>query len=466
MLNNGADINDMSMSQHNSFTKITGNDIWLPGPVLDTNSININTVFTGGAASTTQNTIETYTIDNVVGTNNNYRVGGSNQTVTDSDVDGSTVLILGGLSSTTLNTASGNDTVTINGGSTGITVDTNAGDDTVNATAGGTNITIITDGKDTVNLGGTHTGLSVSTDIDADIVSVAAGSSLAGTINVGTGDDTLILTSGDYSAVTFLGMGNGGTDTVKMSGGSYTFTGDQYTNLITAATTTLDQSGAVPGDYTIHISNASNVAFSNELASLTDDTGKFNTLVMDSSGSDWVTFTSVVGATLERYLDISAGGADKLTIYNDLSESYDSDSELVVDGFDVTDDQLELENDVGSSGTFQEITTGQTDLTIGASGVVEINTVVGAFIGAAGAQDCSEGGQAESLIAAAIGGTVITGDDFFVVAYGSDGAAYIYEVDLLVADGNLGTGDFDVELVGQLNDVGVNSLALGNFFSV
>ena len=72
----------------------------------------------------------------------------------------------------------------------------------------------------------------------------------------------------------------------------------------------------------------------------------------------------------------------------------------------------------------------------------------------------------EGLIAGAVGSAASLGGagSFFAVAYASDGAAYIYQVNVLAA--NVTPANIEVELVGQLNDVAANSLALANFFSV
>jgi hypothetical protein len=288
---------------------------------------------------------------------------------------------------------------------------------------------------------------------------MGAGNSLTGTIDVGTGNDTLDFASGNYTGVTFPTGNWGAGDTLNMTGTDFTFTGSQYTNLITNGFIT--QTGMV-GD-TIRISDASTVTFSNlNNAGVVQD-GTFQTLVMQSSGADTVTFTSYDAVATPRFLDISAGGSDKLTLNNNLFEGGDSDSELVVTGFDVANDQIRLQEATVSNGTFQEITAAGSALVIGPLGVAEINTVVGTLIGAGGAQDVSDGGAVESLVAGAVGNAA-TGNYFFAM-YASDGNAYLYEASTTAAGADVTTGNTAVELVGQLNGVAGNALALGNFFA-
>ena len=102
-------------------------------------------------------------------------------------------------------------------------------------------------------------------------------------------------------------------------------------------------------------------------------------------------------------------------------------------------------------------------MTILANGVVEIT---GSAIAAASAGDTADNGVVETALAAAIGDAdtaLANGDDILAVLYGTDGNAYVYQVDVTAATANMATGDIVVELIGQLNSIAADSLAAINF---
>jgi hypothetical protein len=449
VLNNGADITGMTDGQHNEFTTITGNDGPFPG--FDPNAITIDDVFTG----TTRNTIETYNLNGNGATT--YHVGGNNQTVNDNNGSGHTVIINGGHSNVTLNTSFGNDTVFATSGGTNLTINTSAGDDTV--TANGVNGLTINGGinAETTNLTDI-TGLSLSYGNSSVDDTVTLNGTVAGSITESHGfgaNEHYFVNSGTYDQLT---TNYGAGDTVQFqSGGTFTLSNTLY-NQFTSVGANVTAAGIQ--NVTISTNDANVTAFTRDTATAGNVIENYTL----ASGNDSFTIVLDSNDTTNYSLDIASGGSDKITINNEDSQAGKID-ELVVTGFNVANDQLRLINDVGTSGTFQEITAADSALTIGPAGVVEINTSVGALIGSGGALDVSAGGSVESLIAGAIGSTVVTGDDFFVVAYASDGAAYIYEVNLTTVDGNLDTGDFNVELIGQLNGVAANTLGLSNFFA-
>jgi hypothetical protein len=456
-LDSGADVT-MTNSQHNSFNAILG----LNGPPFgtDTNTVEITNAFNG----TTSNTVESYVLDNNGGVNN-YTVGGNNQTVTDNDTSGSTVGFLNNLNGVTLHTSSGADSITLGSGESNITVTSDGGADTVSASFGGTNISITTDANDVVNLGGTHTGLSVNTGPDQDIVNMANGSTLSGNINVGTGaPDTLNFGTGNYGGLSISGMAAG--DNVNLTTpGTYTFNANTYNDVITGAPTLNVGAGGAVDATTIHISDASAsstlgwVNFSNNPA---EDVGTFGTLVMDSSGSDFVKFSEQNFANKQQ-LTISAGGSDKVQINNTSFEAGNPpDDYLTITGFNVADDKLVLQNAGVAGGVDQIVLATDDPLTVNQNGVVIVNTTA-APSGLLSPLDCSNFGAVESYLGGAIGSTgAVT--SFMAVLYATDGNAYVYQVNCAPVL-NLSPVTADVELIGQLNGVAANSLGLGNFAS-
>jgi len=134
---------------------------------------------------------------------------------------------------------------------------------------------------------------------------------------------------------------------------------------------------------------------------------------------------------------------------------------ITVTGFDAATDKF---YEGAAATSFQGIGAGAgAALTILANGVVEIT---GSAIAAASAGDTADNGVVETALAAAIGDAdtaLANGDDILAVLYGTDGNAYVYQVDVATATANMATGNIEVELIGQLNSIAADSLAAINF---
>ena len=472
----------MSNGQHNSFGNIVGNDGGFPA--FGGNIINITDSFSG----TTQNTIEVYNLFDPAALQS-YYVGGSNQTVNDPNTAQSHVDILNGVANTTLNlTGGGGDLVHAFGSNSGLSINTDGGNDVIDMTFGG----------------GSQTNLSISAGVGDDVITVANGTNV--TIDTGTGLDTVSLTN-----VTGLNLvfGSGLTpDTVNLAG---TIVGSiqelsggapalQY-NLANGTNTDLAHGSifnyaAISGDTvnfatngTFTMTDADYDAFSTVVAgSVTGATGletikisntasitamaenpliagnEIENYVLQSAGNDLFTLNLSAVEARTFTLNQGAGGADRTTINNITLEAGDKNNSLIITGFNVADDQIRMQDNGAANGTFQEILTIGSALTVGVDGVFEINTNIGALIGAAGAQDVSAAGAVASLIAGAVG-QVVTAGNYFVAAYASDGNAYLYEASITAAADITVANVTGVELLGQLNGVGANTLGLSNFFA-
>ncbi len=475
VLNNGADITGMTNVQHNQFTTIIGNDIVFP---LDTNSITLDDTFNG----TTHDTIETYNLFASAG-GQSYDIGGSNQVVNDPSTAFGDIDFLNGVNNTTLNatdaaavqavhsfgsnsglvinTNGGNDTIDLVAFSffgatqTNLTINAGAGDDTVTV-SNGSGVTInMGDGLDTVNLTNV-TGLNLvyPVGLAPDVVNLAG--VISGNIteiNAGALDYN-IANGADLSGLSTNYNTGFGDNVTFATNGSFTLNNTLYGQFAAPAA---DVTAA--GNETITISNAADIT---ALTLANAPAGnEIENYVLANAGDDLFRIDLAAAEPGNYTLNIAAGGNDKITINNLTPES--TDERLIVTGFNVADDQLSLEFAGFANGTFQEITAANSATTVGPVGVIEVNTVVGALIGQAGALDVSVGGAVESLIAGALGATA--GGFFNLAAYASDGNAYLYTF-AVGASADVVVGDIiGVELIGQLDGVAANTLGLSNFFA-
>ena len=473
VLNNGADITGMTNVQHNQFTTIIGNDIVFP---LDTNSITLDDTFTG----TTHDTIETYNLFASAG-GQSYDIGGSNQVVNDPSTAFGDIDFLNGVANTVLNAtdAAAVQAVHTWGSNSGLTINTFGGDDTIDTTA--------------LSPGSTQTALTINSGLGDDTVVVNNGTGV--TIDTGTSvvGDTTILSNVTGLSLTQYG---GSVSLSSVISGSASYLGGPVTTTVNAGA---DLSGLAPiavflpgfdsvvfavgastfndalfqqfasetpgfltatGIQTVTISNTTTPTF-NAVSESNHPGEQIENYVLASAGDDWFNLQLAAGETTSYTLNIAAGGNDKITIDNESGEV--AINRLIVTGFNVADDQIRLEAAGLANGNFQEITAANSALTVGPVGIVEINTVVGALIGQAGALDIVDGGAVESLIAGAVGAA--GAGVYCVAAYASDGNAYLYQF-ATVATADMTTADIlVVELIGQLDSVASNTLGLSNFFA-
>ena len=174
-------------------------------------------------------------------------------------------------------------------------------------------------------------------------------------------------------------------------------------------------------------------------------------------------------------LGVAAGSGDALVGDGDTDEvelNYVNTGYDTIHNFEVANDWFYIPT-YGDGGDFQTINGASGEIDLGAgmtSGdVVEIEAHTGTV---ADLTATGNDGDIESLIAHAIANTGgMTGSgDFTVVLYNdatdpADQQAGIYAVSLSAADGDLGTGDFTVQLLGVV-DVATDSLDYNNFSMV
>ncbi len=179
--------------------------------------------------------------------------------------------------------------------------------------------------------------------------------------------------------------------------------------------------------------------------------GEGSDLIVGGAGADAVNLTETTSAADTVELDMSvapsgtAANADTVT------------------GFNLANDVIDV-NQVGSLISLNAFFTGiDLPATVVNGTVIEIQSS-GTTHTVSNLQDVGNAGEVEQLIAYAIanaapGASALTTADFLtVMLYDASGNAGVYRVDLTALDGDLGTEDFAIDLVGVINGVGINGL--------
>jgi hypothetical protein len=334
-------------------------------------------------------------------------------------------------------------------------------------------------GADQITLsdGGT---LTADADVETYVLANAVGNNISLTaagqnVTGGTKDDT-VQTNGLATLTGTINLGGQtNADTLKVTGASVDISGATLSNI-----ETLD----VGNNLNVTLTAAQLAAFTtffglgtNTVTVTTQATGVnalvvdqtvsnsrsvFETFVLQSNANDTATFKLAnLGAT-SHTIDITAGGADTITLNN---VSIDNGTGVVtVVGFSFLDDKI------GSQVNGTSIVTGAyvnadagNKITGQASGnVIEIHS-----LGANGVQVAAPTNPL-SLLAAlnqvlANGGSAadIADGDYTVIAYNGNNG-YVYQVNIAGANGT-GGGDDTVELIGILQNVGADTLTAANF---
>jgi len=399
ILGNNVSLN-LNNAQHGVFVSANGALV---------NTLTLENAFSG----TTFNTIENYVLNSVAGTHN-FTIGGSSQFVNNLDgTDGQSVVIQTGLANVRYDSAAGAVT--------------------------------------TVTIGGSTTGLDINLSTDNDIVNLS-GSGSTGDINVGTGNNTLVFSSGDFSGLTFTTFGDAATDIANFPGVSFTFTAAQYNQIMDNGF--VDVTG-LAGFETFTISTGGNVNFTNSDA--VDGIGEFGNLVRAVASTTTLIDDNAGDATNSHNLTLQAAGTDTVRINNVAFQAGDNDDFFVINGFSAANDVFTLQLGGVANPSFQAITAADTGLSIAANGVVTINSSLVQLI------DGTNIAAIEAGLAFAIGATNAVGtDNFFAVMNDVNGDQWIYNVDVIASPLN-GVADLDVEVIGQVVGVGLNGLTGANF---
>lgn len=427
--------------------------------VVATGNANTFTVTTG-LTDTLFGAIETYNLSN---DSDNVTVSQGNVTVNLGDTNANTANVTG-VTGVTVNGGNAVDTFNVSGTVTGSTFNGNTGNDVFNitGTTGGTFNG--GDGLDAFVVNGA-TGATISGGNDDDSFSLSG--TITGSLSVGLGTNTITFNGGvDVSGLTVTPIFVPSIDDVVFGNGTFTMTASQYNTQFVDVAAAGGRSGLDNAD-TIRISDAGTVNFSDfnsNNGGVTFGNGAFGTLVMASTGNDVVNFRSENASGDIRYLDISAGGNDKIAINNLSVEGGATNGQLTITGFDVATDKLSALIGGAGDASFQNITSFNTDLSISANGVFAINNALGSIVAF---NNVADGGAVEALISAAVDGTGFVGTGNATAVIYGNGNAYLYSVDFTA--GALIGGvdnpiDLSVELVGVLNNVAANSLTNVNFY--
>ncbi|MCC7268018.1 MAG: hypothetical protein IT546_11870, partial [Caulobacteraceae bacterium] len=340
-----------------------------------------------------------------------------------------------GRASTYIQGGAGNDTFALTN-DTNTEIDTGAGINTVTLT-GSSGVHIDNEGTTNLTINGTVTG-TIHTLIGGTVYNI--------TLNNGS----------DITGVDFDGNYVPATDSITFqSGGTFTMSDVNYDTLIADAQT-------AAGDETVRIS---------DVASITADTTLGNEIenyvFLNNTGPNSFTIDLASAANVDYDLDMTAGGTDTINIANTFDANVNNAS-LDVTGFTagVGGDVIDWDNGaVELDAFFQSVPAASGGvLAAGEGSIVE---VTGASIIAASSTDVTAGGAVEAAIAAALGdvnnGGLANGQDIGVILYDAAGTAYLYAVNVATASDDLIVTDFEVELIGTFNGVGVNSFDGTNF---
>jgi hypothetical protein len=463
----------MRVAQHNAFINIKA-----PG-VAD------QITLSDGGTLTADEDVETYELSNA---GNTILLTAAGQNVT-GDTDNDTVET-NGLAALTgnIDLKGGADTLKVTGASVNISGASLAGIETLDV-GNNLNVTLTVaqhNAFTTINAAGTNTftlttngTLTADADVETYVLSsvgantillTAAGQNVTG----GTDDDT-VQTNGLATLTGTISLGSQTTaDTLKVTVADVDISGARL-----AGIETLD----VGNDLNVTLTAAQLAAFTkfvgagtNTVTVTTQATGGdalvvdqtaassrsvFETFVLQSNANDTATFKLANNSTTSHTIDITAGGADTITLNN---VSIDNGTGVVtVVGFGATDV-------IGSQVAGTSIVTGAyvtadagNKITNQTSGnVIEIHS-----LGANGVQVAAPTNDASLLAALNLvltnGGNAsdIANGDYTVIAYNGNNG-YVYQVYIAGGNGTAGNDD-TVELIGILQNVGADTLTAANF---
>ncbi|TFH86521.1 DUF4214 domain-containing protein [Billgrantia azerbaijanica] len=267
--------------------------------------------------------------------------------------------------------------------------------------------------------------------------------SVGGANALGDTGDTLALEDGaNISGGTIAGFEQVGL----ADGGSFTVNAAQHNGITLSVGAGYDASGTE----TLTISDAITGT----------DVDAVENYVLSANDDDF-TFTQADADATLRTVDLG-GGADTLTINNATIEATEANDYVTVSNFQVGDDSISSQvAGTAHNSAYQTITSGGSNLTVGANSIVEIETDVATAITLT---DVTDGGGIESLIASAVADSTSAGtNDLTFVVYDGSGNAGLYQANITTSDADLNTADFGIELVGVFDGIGADALTAGNF---
>ncbi|MFO1157551.1 MAG: hypothetical protein U1E60_01790 [Reyranellaceae bacterium] len=400
------------------------------GQFTTVNAPGNNTItLTSALLTTTFNGVENYVL--VAGSQgSNYSINGDNQTITDNNTAGTDTAVVVGVHS--------NVNLTATSGVQNVVTDTN----------GGTNHTFAFGFSDDVlTLGGGHTGLNVNLGANGDTLNITGIAS--GTLNgdLGSGDTLHLENTADINGATVSGF-----EVLELA--------DNASVTMTAAT--WDQFVPSNGNGNVIANGVETVTLSTTTVKTTASTGNgtgslVENYVLSNTGNDFFTVNEAAGYTTQ--VDLTAGGSDFLTL-NDTSAAalpgVDLSTKVInfTSGSGAGFDTLAVLRAGGpiSNAGFYNIAVANTDVDGKAQHTAftvdsSVATIAGTWTQAA----------AQTALGTAIGKIDI---GFYTMTVYSGSNADVMAVVIFNAD-DLATARID--LVGVLQNVGVNTLVAQNF---
>ncbi|MGD9883354.1 MAG: beta strand repeat-containing protein, partial [Reyranella sp.] len=460
-LNGGADFDKLSLTNNDDLTgatvtsfedlllannasvKMTGtqyNQFTTNSQALGTNAVTVVTA--GGGILGSRDLfagIENWTL--LDGLQSVYTITGDGQSVTDQ--------------------RSGNvaNQATIDGGLTGVTLLANGGAGYVVIDAsGGTNhsITLVGGGgnADSVIFGGVHTGIALDAGLENDFIQVQTAGNISGTLNGGggTSDSLNLFDAADISGSTVSGFENlllVSNAAAKMSGATW----DQFVG--TNGTATAGHSVEGLGDEAVTLSSTTN-----NVTTAYTDTDRIENYVLSSNANDFFRVNNTSTAPADQVeVNLSGGGTDFIVL-NDGSgaalNSQDVRTTLVNFASGVGGDVVQVQLNGASISSGGAVVTAAVDQNIAAATTTVVyNSNLALMDGTWSAV------EARAALDAALGaGTVADEQLLTMTVYNTDGGAYVMAVQVKDAD-TFSTANMD--LIGVLNTVGVNTLVTTNF---
>ncbi|PCI87138.1 MAG: hypothetical protein COB24_06930 [Hyphomicrobiales bacterium] len=299
---------------------------------------------------------------------------------------------------------------------------------------------------------------------DITITGIAGG----GTISLGAGTDTLQLGAGTYTGIYNFGAA---ADTIELSGvtdiSGVTITGLTGENFtLTGATTTTmtdSQFDTIVDGATVTAANAANAITISDTATMVVSGGEraIETFTLASTGNDSIEIVMADADAILGNITITAGGNDTIILDNATVEGIEATDYITVTGFTAGGgDRLTVQvaNTTHDDGYQSVVGAGQ-NLTVATDSVIELTGSNSGDL-----TDVSDGGDVETIIAAAIADSTSVGvaDVTFIVYDGAN--AGIYTANITVSDADLATGEFELELIAILNGVGADALTSSDFF--
>ncbi len=265
---------------------------------------------------------------------------------------------------------------------------------------------------------------------------------------IGSGSDSLYLNgTTDISAATFIKFVGESID-FGLSNTFITMTDLQYDNHVENAAVT------APGITTVTISDTASI-------SVEGTDRNINNFILASTGKDTIKITMSNSNTTQNTINITAGGADIITLNNRAIQSGTANDYVTINGFNTAgaDKLITQLNNVNLNTAFQTISTAD-NLGTNTLSTIEISTGT-----VAGLTDVSNGGTIETFIANRVLDYTANSSHTFIV-YQTGGGAGIYQASIGADLGNvndLDTNEFGIELIAILDSVALGSLDQSHF---